>query len=87
MELERSELSGIKATETVEARVVLQRDSSLLANEVLEWPFRLKVPQGLFPSMIAGGGTTWVMWRVKGTVACKTGRNFAVDQAVQVYTG
>jgi hypothetical protein len=85
VELECSERAGVKTTTTVESREVLQEGASLVANEVREWPFQLRVPEVLLPSITSIHETS-VVWRVRGILSRRMRTDFSVEEVVQVYT-
>ena len=85
IELIRWERSGAKQTESVAARTVLAGPRHLLAGALHEWPFELRVPDQLVPSIATD--TTFVAWHLKATLARRMRPDFHVRQMVRVYTG
>ena len=84
VELSRWERCGNKQARVVEARQLLQRPASLSAGETCQWPFRLRVPERLMPSVLAQH--TFVGWQVSGVVVRGLRPNLKISQLIQVYT-
>ncbi|MFC1951303.1 hypothetical protein ACFLXN_02725 [Chloroflexota bacterium] len=82
VELLCSEVAGSRAKEIVEDAVVLQKDEELYGHSFNKWPFQLRVPIGLMPSVAVGN--SHVVWHVKGTLDIKMKKDFVVDGAIQV---
>lgn len=84
VELVRWERSGTRQARVVADTQVLQRPAILSAGETADWPFRLRAPAPLLPSVLARH--TFVGWQVRAVIARRLLPNIDVVQMVQVYT-
>ena len=85
IELIRWERSGTRQTETLTASVILVSPGRMLTGALYEWPFELRVPDRLVPSVATPN--TFVGWHIKATLARSMRPDFHVGQMVKVYTG
>ncbi len=88
VELECWEKAGVKEKRTVKDVVSLKGGNwlsgdLLTANQTLEWPIRLQVPENALPSTAVYH--TQVVWRVKGILDRGIRRNLVVQQPIQVF--
>ena len=84
VELVRWERSGTRQARVVADTQVLQRPVILPAGETADWPFRLRVPAPLLPSVLARH--TFVGWQVRAVIVRRLLPNLDVVQLIQVYT-
>lgn len=84
VELVRWERSGARQARVIEDTQVLLRPALLPAGETAEWPFRLRVPAPLLPSVLARH--TFVGWQVRAVIARRLLPNLDVAQLIQVCT-
>lgn len=84
VELVRWERSGTRQARVIADTQVLQRPAILAAGETADWPFRLRAPAPLLPSVLARH--TFVGWQVRAVIARRLLPNIDVVQMVQVYT-
>ena len=84
VELVRWERSGTRQARVVADTQVLQRPAILAAGETAEWPFRLRAPAPLLPSVLARH--TFVGWQVRAVIVRRLLPNLDVVQMVQAYT-
>ena len=88
VELGYVEAAGDKKETTMVGREVLQKNISLLANEIYDWPFQVQIPEGLVPTLKTQRGA-YVQWFVRGSLrfgalAHLLGPGINVYQTVQV---
>lgn len=84
VELVRWERSGTRQARVVADTQVLQRPVAMAAGETADWPFRLRAPAPLLPSVLARH--TFVGWQVRAVIVRRLLPNVDVVQMVQVYT-
>ena len=84
VELERFERAGAKESTVTSDSVSLQANASLRAGMTYQWPFRLRVPARLLPSVSVD--ETTVSWRVKGILCRTISPDITISGAVSVCT-
>lgn len=84
VELVRWERSGTRQARVIADTQVLQRPAILSAGETADWPFRLRMPAPLLPSVLARH--TFVGWQVRAVIARRLRPNLDVVQLLPVYT-
>ena len=85
IELIRWERSGTRQTEAVAASTVLLGHGSMITGTFYQWPFELRAPDRLVPSVATPN--TFVGWHIKATLARSMRPDFHVGLMVKVYTG
>ena len=84
VELERFERAGAKESTVTSDYVSLQANASLRAGMTYQWPFRLRVPAQLLPSVSVD--ETTVSWRVTGILCRSIFPDISITGAVSVCT-
>ena len=84
VQLERFERAGAKESAVTSEFVSLQASGVLRAGMTYQWPFRLRVPAGLLPSVSVD--ETTVSWRVKGILCRTIFPDISISGAVSVCT-
>ena len=84
VELEHFERAGAKESTVTSDFVSLQANASLRAGMTYQWPFRLRIPAQLLPSVSID--ETTVSWRVKGVLCRTIFPDISITGAVSVCT-
>ncbi len=86
------ECAGTKEKKAVVDKAVFQESVSLSAAAVREWPFVLRVPNGLMPSVSTymaapnGGTLSRVTWFLEAILSKSILADFRVEQDIRVHT-
>jgi hypothetical protein len=85
VKLECREQAGAKESTTTHSMVVLRRQALLRAGSVYQWPFRLRAPDRILPSITLD--ETSVTWRVKGVLHRSLRADLEVQHRIEVHCG